>query len=870
MLLLWLVPLLAGANVGDFRWSTPYPDGRTQDLLAVVSSTEFFMAASKISGIHHFRNGVWSFIDPPPSIPPNPRAKCIASRLSGSKVMVIIEGNPVTFNEYSVGAGWSQTSLRQLQNDSALACFMTNNALFLAGKVAAVYDLGQSVKYRPSNNLCDTRTGCHFIAGNAQVVYTFTGPNNTRLLKYEAGNWSDVGKVNLTLDYIESLALAADGTVYAAGNDVLAQSKDGGKNWTRILKVDTVCASPEDNCNQAIYAANNVVLLGSFSPSGLYAYNLSNEVAFQRNFEGRAIVAGGIANTAFVMGAYGAVWQTSMIADSAAPVTQLSRGILVDYYPAGTGLCQLRGISGSAESGKVYAVTSGCGDDKGSVYSSDIPMANSWTRFGPLQEDFEDALGIFALPFSDDIWIWSPEDIYYHKGGTWTPVDTRLNGPVAVHGYQTSSTQSSVFLLFQTFLAIATSAGFTSVNDDPGDTTFAALHVANSSLLFIGAVNGSIGVSTNGGLSIIMGSNPFSPPFPTSPPSPETPPPTPEPIKAAAIYYRKTADVIIVAALNGLWQSVGGVAVRARTWVQVTATNRTLDMPFDSIWARNENDIYASGTTLNVIWHFFAGNWTAIPTPLDPQDSYLGDPDFGVRGIWGTAAGDTYAATRVGVISSPVDTDSPTTRPTVSPTKFPTLATPAPTPPTQHPSRSPTSSPTSTSPTPSPTTLAPTLRPSRFPTPLPTRRPSKSPITQSPSSSPTIGPSLSPTLEPSFSPSSHPSTSPSRYPSASPTIRECLCVDDCVYKGLSLTNNGVCEDAGPGGRGYEFPELAACVFGHDCADCGTANRTSFKNPISCEPRVRPPSANVDSISDASQLSVLVCCLTAFMSLLVQY
>lgn len=823
LLLYFLLPALAFASVGEFRWSTPYPDGRTQDLLAVVSPVEFFMAAKKISGgIHHYLNGVWSWIPPPPDVAE--KALCIATRHSGTKVAVIVEGDTVTYNEYSMGAkSWGQTVLREFQvRESFAYCFMTNTALFIAANQTAVYDLGSSVRYRPSTNLC--QSGCKFITGNNQAVYTFTGPpEDQHLLKYNFVDWEDVGKVNTTISPIESLALAPDGTLYVAGNSKLASSQDGGRNWERLAEVTSSCDSSDHRCSGALFAANDVVLLGDLESRGIFTYNVGSGEISPRSSAGRSVVAGGISSTGFVLGTYGSVWQTPMTSDASANMTRLSKGILVDYSKSGS-LCQVMQISGSVAQAKVYALTRNCGEDVRSIYTASLPLLDDWTQIGPTAGTVANLKGIYSHPLSDDIWIFSNAKIARGANGDWK--DGVAENVIAIDGYQTSPTESTVIILFENDVGRATNTEveieYLFLGVAPEDSLNSALHVSNATTYLIGwytgTVSSTLDVSLDAGASWNPGSYNFG--FPIR-----------------AIYYRRNVDVIIVATEKGLWESVGGILNSSRTFVRAQSSQGNVSGAFDSIWARSDDDIYASGEQQEVIWHYTGGLWVAIATPLSARDSWLKSENehFGVRGIWGTPAGDTYAGTRVGVIASPVDTLSPTRAPTLQPTRAPTSPTGSPTPPTFKPTRSPTGSPTTVSPTSSPTTLSPTPLPTRQPTPHPTRRPTKSPQTEGPTPAPSPNPTLSPSVSPTLSPTSSPSTQPTKAPTLPPSIMECVCLDDCQYKGYDLSNNGVCEDSGPGGNNARDPQqLAACMLGHDCADCGTNNRTGLREPQSCD------------------------------------
>lgn len=752
--------------------------------------------------------------------------------------MVVIEAtqtSPVTLNEYTLGANsWAQYSLQSVQTGN-LGCFMTDTVLFMAGMETAVYDLRSSPILRNSTNYCNSTTtpGCYLIAGNNQVVYTFTGPaDNQHLLRYNSTDWVDMGVVNTTISPMESLSMAPDGTLYAAGDGALAKSTNQGLNWTRVLTLATCTVDFNTFCNRVLYASNNVVFLGNFDL--LHAFNVSSGISSQLNFQTILQGAGGSAQTVFVLGSNGAVWQTSIVSAGNNSMLPLSTSVALSVNSsfttpsdtnAVTRYCRVYGISGSVAMGKVYAAVGSCNQSapsSGSILTANIPAASNWTLFGPVASTLTTIVkGIYAHPLSDDIWIYSQTDVVRIRNGISTSFTfPNSNSIDIISGYQIDSSTAVVYALSvgTVYKADPTTASFI-YSGCPGFPAATAVYVSNMTTLFA-AYAGGFAVTFDEGASFHPGL--------TKPSAPN--------ITIEAIYYRRNVDVIIVANKYGLWESVGGAQNDSRTWNLVV--NSTLG--FTTIWARNDDDIYASGTQLDVIWHFTGGggNWTPIATPLQPHDPTTNAPDFGVAGIWGTAAGDTYAATRMGVISSPFDTLSPTQFPTKLPTRSPTPPTKAPTPPTAVPTRTPTASPTTRSPTRSPTTRSPTPRPTRTPTPAPTPRPTKSPVTQGPSASPTPFPTDGPTPTPTRSPSISPTTSPTRVPTKAPITRECLCVDDCSYKGIQLGNNGVCEDAGPGGNGFEHPELAACEYGHDCLDCGTANRTGFKDPPSCDPRVK--------------------------------
>jgi hypothetical protein len=186
-------------------------------------------------------------------------------------------------------------------------------------------------------------------------------------------------------------------------------------------------------------------------------------------------------------------------------------------------------------------------------------------------------------------------------------------------------------------------------------------------------------------------------------------------------------------------------------------------------------------------------------------------------------------------------TYSPTTSPTVAPSRTPSFVpslsptyapSAAPTVPTLTPSLAPTSQPT----------FAPTAAPSKpteAPTPAPTSPPSVSPTSPSPAPTAvptTIPTSAVPTTAPTDVPTS-PTVAPTALPTEVPTYYDelahsgCVCTDTCTW----WTNDGHCDDGGPGSRS------ALCPRGSDCTDCGTSSRLgSRKQPhTKCKPKAAP-------------------------------
>jgi hypothetical protein len=117
----------------------------------------------------------------------------------------------------------------------------------------------------------------------------------------------------------------------------------------------------------------------------------------------------------------------------------------------------------------------------------------------------------------------------------------------------------------------------------------------------------------------------------------------------------------------------------------------------------------------------------------------------------------------------------------------------------------------------------PTLQPVVIPSP--TRRPSLTqvPTTTASSKRPTLATTQRPSTPPTSRATKAPTFPPRRktlatvIPSAvSPTIDPWLCYDGCF-----TSNDGVCDDGGPGSV-YGF-----CPYGSDCSDCGSRDGVNF-------------------------------------------